>query len=257
MNVLGETMPTIEVMGDRIDPSKGPGRLATKFIEFDHGIEDLEIKAVTLPSHADVLVYSRKTPDTLPQAIKYSSETETPLIFASSGLAIPEGPYSFALLRAANLDLRVNGYMQRVKDIFESQYAGWTPTITEHHQETKVTADGEPEKSGTAKKLAEMLGVDEDAIVPVRDFERSSTQYDIPETSRDGYAVHLVVFTNPATGETSDPIEIVVRGRETYAQGLVDIYRAIQEHPEVFTPGLHDIVDLVKRGVVRVHDLSK
>lgn len=239
-------MSRIEVMGNRADDQKGIGRLGKAIVDYPHGIRDLTIAGVSLPTdQANVLVYARKTPGTLTEALEHSTHHQTPLLFLSSGINLPDRQFNFPLIKVPNAALNVITYLQSIEELAKSELAGWQPVITEHHQEAKA------DTSGTAKKLADMLGVDYDAIVSVRDFSRSSAEFDIPEASRDGYAVHYVTFTNPQTGETFTPDPIVVRGREVYAQGIIDIYHALIENSDVFTPGTHDIVQLVKSGVVR------
>lgn len=244
-------LPTrMEVMGNRAYELDGVGRLGQAIVDYDHQVPGLEVAAVDLPRNAQVLVYSRKTNGTLAEAVEYCSDNETPLLFLSSGINVDTGAErQFPLIKVPNAALGVIDYLQRVEVAASTDFAGWDATITEHHQEAKA------DTSGTAKKLADMLGVSYDTIVSIRDFEQSQQEFDIPESSRDGYAVHSVVFTDPATGEQSDAIEIVVRGREVYAAGVIDIYRALQENPEAFTRGTHDIVDLVKRGIVRATNL--
>lgn len=244
-------MSRIEVMGDRANDHDGIGRLGKAIVDYNHGIKDLEIAAVSLPHDADLLAYCRKTNGTLTEALEYCSDLHRPLLFLSSGIELPDKPYNFPLVKIPNAALGVINYLSDVEQAATTTYSGWNVTITEHHQESKA------DTSGTAKKLADMLGISYDNIVKVRDFTKTQAMYpEVPDSSRDGYAIHSVVFTNPTTNEQSEPIEIVVQGREVYAQGVIDIYLAIKEHPEIFTDGTHDIVQLVKSGIVRVHDLA-
>lgn len=236
----------LEVMGNRTNEAEGIGRLGQAIVDYEHGIQDLDIVGVDLPVDAEALVYCRKTDGTLVEAVEYCQDTKTPLLFLSSGIPLPAlyNP-NFPLIKVPNAALGVIDYLRRVETEATEKYAGWLPTITEHHQEAKA------DTSGTAKKLADMLGVSYDTIVSVRDFSRSQQEFQIPSTSRDGYAIHSVVFTDPETGKQSDAIEIVVRGREVYAAGVIDIYAALQETPEAFSKGNHDIVELVKNGIVK------
>jgi len=240
----------MEVMGNRADERDGIGRLGQSIVDFDHNIPGLDVVGVDIPRDAQVLVYCRKTNGTLAEAVEYCSDTETPLLFLSSGIQIDTAAKrKFPLVKVPNAALGVIDYLHRVETAATTDYAGWQATIIEHHQEAKA------DTSGTAKKLADMLGIGYENIVSVRNFDQSQAEYGIPDSSRDGYAVHSVVFTNPETGETSDAFEVVVRGREVYAAGVMDIYRALQENREAFTRGTHDIVDLVKRGIVRATEL--
>lgn len=240
----------MEVMGNRANELDGMGRLGQSLLDYDHDILGLEVVGVDLPQNAQVLVYCRKTNGTLTEAIEYCSDTETPLLFLSSGIPVDTlAERNFPVVKVPNAALGVIDYLQRVETAARTDYSGWQATIIEHHQEAKA------DTSGTAKKLADMLGIGYENIISVRNFKQSQEEYGIPDSSRDGYAVHSVVFTNPATGETSDAFEVVVRGREVYAAGVMDIYRALQENPEAFTNGTHDIVDLVKRGIVRATEL--
>jgi dihydrodipicolinate reductase len=238
-------------MGNRSEESQGPGRLAQAIVDHEHSISYLEVAAVDLPENPTVLVYSRKTDGTLSNAVEYCNETETPLVFLSTGIDTSAiNAENFPFIKVPNAALGVINYLTDIEKVAQEQYSGWDPQIVEHHQEAKA------DTSGTAKKLADMLGIDYTNIVSIRDFEKSQSEYGIPDASRDGYAVHSVTFTNPETGETSDAFEIIVKGRSVYAEGVLDIYSAIQSHPEAFNNGMHDIVTLVQSGIVRAHELK-
>lgn len=229
------------------DRSTTPGRLAQAILDHGHAdLPDLIVEAVHEPEDPTVLVYCRKTDLTLKKAAAYCNDTETPLLFLSSGIDTSElDTRNFPFVHVPNAALNVIHYLGAVEEAARHQYAGWSPSIVEHHQEAKA------DTSGTAKKLADMLGIEHDGIVSVRDFDRTQQEYAIPDSSRDGYAIHSVTFTNPETEDVSEPLEIVVNGRSVYAEGVFDIYNAIELYPQAFKKGPNDIVTLVQNGIVR------
>lgn len=191
-------MRVMEVMGQRTNPSQGLGRLAKAIVGFNHRVPNLKVVAVDTPRNADVVVYCRKSEATLKQATEYCSSTGAALIFLSSGLQINKLDTSrYPFIRVPNSALTVINYLSLVETQAKDRFADWVPKIIEHHQVSKADV------SGTAKKLADMLGVEYDMIESIREFERTKKQYNIPKSSQDGYAVHSVTFTDPITGLVS------------------------------------------------------
>ena len=200
----GDSQRYLEVMGDRSDPAKGIGRLASAIVNYKHRIKNLQVRAVSAPEQADVLVYCRKVGDSLDIAVDYCRTTEAALIFLSSDIDTSNiVPDNFIFITAPNSSLEVIRYMNLIRLLAKNEYQGWQPKIVEHHQEAKKDV------SQTAKKIADMLGVDHSSIESVRDFAKTSAQYKIPHSSRDGYAVHSIIFIDKNTGHKSDRKSVV------------------------------------------------
>ena len=233
----------VEIMGDRASVAE-PGQLASAIARLADS--DISVSTVSLPSDADVLVYSRRVEDTLDAANEYCQYKNVPLVIMSTGMdeAMPTTP-GYPLVMAPNTGLRVLRFLQRVEEQAK-HLQGWEKHIIEHHQPSKKDV------SGTAKKLAEMLGLGKDEIVSVRNFEESRAHYpSMTEENVKSYAGHEVTFTNPANGD-QESSDILVLGREEYAKGLVVICKILQL-PEVKDYiAKHDnkvhIVDLLEAG---------
>jgi dihydrodipicolinate reductase len=206
-------------MGDRAELNE-PGQLASALVNASR--TDLTIEAVRLPSSADLLVYARRVDNTLRQAHEYCHRNHIPLVVMSTGIdsSLPEHT-DYPLVVAPNTNLRVLRYLRRVEEQAR-HLEGWKIKIIAHQQASKK------DTSGTVKKLAAMLGISEDEIISVRNFEDTRAYYEsLTEKNRNSYAGYVTTFTNPMNGnrETSD---ILVLGRDEYAQGLIVISKALQ-----------------------------
>lgn len=237
-------MPRIEVMGNRADESKGPGYLNQAIVSLDHGIPNLEVVSVGEPESADAVIYCRRDPGTLTEAAEYCARKHKPLVFLSSGIELPKVPWPFPLLVASNTSREVVEWMLKSVEMYQNQYNGWIPKIVEHHQETKKDV------SGTAKATLRMMGLDPDniKIKSVRKFELSQSEFGIPDEEKGGYAAHVITFTNPETGEVSEPLRVAIWGRTEYAKGAIALALAAIERPQDFPNGVHNIFDLVRDG---------
>jgi len=239
----------VEVIGNRATVAE-PGQLASAIIMSEAPLPpDTEIRAVDLPENATVVVYCRKTDGTLRQAIRYCNEKGVPLVFLSSKIEIPEDEdlSNFSRIDGPNAATTVVDYVLLLHEVARVKYPGWIATITEFHQESKK------DTSGTALSIAKQRA-DPTRIISVRwdDMAINDYGYDIPEKIRNGYANNSTTFTNPETGEVSEPYDIVIAGREPYVEGLMSILEGINNHPEAFEKGQsYHLTDLVKSGIVR------
>lgn len=222
----------IEVMGDRASRFT-PGRFAQHIVELSSN--SIFIKDVRKPKDADILIYCRRVKDSLSEAVRYCKEQKVPLLFLSSGLDISNiDPKNFAFVVAPNSSPKVMRYIQEVVAAHD-KYTGWPVVITEHHQPAKQDV------SGTAKAIARKIGVNENEIISVRDWEATKEKYGLTGISGDGYAVHSVVFTNPDDPSVTKSVDIVVQGRSSYAQGAVDLARSIVNDSGEYKPGILEL----------------
>jgi len=236
-------MQTVEVMGDRESIAE-PGRLAQAIVDYGVDFEAFSVQDVRTPQNADFLVYCRRSDTTLGAAVSFCHENRIPLALLSSGINADQiRALRFPLIKVPNASLPIVRFLLDVEEA-ALRHKNWPVTITEHHQPTKKDV------SGTALKIADMLGVGKEAIVSVRNWEQSQREHNIPEETREGYAIHDVTFTNPETNIDTTPLHVVVHGRETYARGLMTLAGAVLGHPEEFLPGHYNIVDLVREHVL-------
>ena len=215
----------IGVVGQR---EGGPemGHLAQDVIDHINATRaDVEAVPMVEPdADADMFLFTRRSDGGFDEMMAISDDDGIPVVFASTHFPPQISPYHGAtFIDAPNLSLAALAYMDEVAALGEGR-EDWGLSIVEHHQEAKGA-----NVSGTAKKIADMLGRSHDAITSVRDFQRSQAEYGIEDQFEGGFAIHNTVLTHPVSGETvTTGADLVIRGRETYAVGTLAIYDALQ-----------------------------
>jgi dihydrodipicolinate reductase len=111
--------------------------------------------------------------------------------------------------------------MEHMATTFPGAFAGYTLSVTESHQKTKV------DTSGTAKAVVaslQQLGVkpfDVESIQKVRTEEEQQSRMKVPEEHLDGHAFHTYHLQSP-DGTVNFEFQHNVCGRTIYADGTVD-----------------------------------
>ena len=146
--------------------------------------------------------------------------------------------------------------LRRTAEQFPGAFDGYTLTVVESHQQTKL------DTSGTAKAIVESfraLGVKafaDDDIERVRNPNESVDRMGVPEDFLDGHAYHTYRLVSP-DGTVAFEWRHNVNGRAIYAQGTVDAVLFL--HNKVYGGGgggadgggLYDMIDVLEAGVMR------
>ena len=242
----------IEIVGNRAAVDE-PGTLARGIIGHLEQVDDISTDPLVNP---DLIVFCRRVDDGLGDVITRCNDPENPipLLFLPSKIGPPtiEGEQHFPLIQARNVNLSVVQYMLDVVDAGTSDYYGCDMGITEHHQWRKK------DLSGTALWIIDEVtgSVASGSIRDVRDLEETKRAF--PEHlgvqalgPDDFYAIHQTEFIDPVSRQVLKPVDdIVVIGHDGYGAGVEAVARAVATKQEYFTPGNHDIVQMMRDEVI-------
>ena len=165
----------------------------------------------------DTVLYASRSADKLRQAAELCIKMNIPLLILSSDLKdqVDELPAECNVQVIPNSSLEVQEYQRNVIN-YHRAHPDQKVTITEYHQQSKLDV------SGTAIAIAKQINFDSKNIISIRDDPTAQRLYNIPDQSKDAYAVHQIAFTNSQTN-TTQMFEIKVCGRSTYISGLIEI----------------------------------
>jgi len=171
------------------------------------------------------------------QVLAYCAATGSTLLeLSTSGSPIPVNP-SFPLIVCPNVNLLVLDFLAMLK-ASGSRFGDCAIAITESHQASKKTAPG------TARYIANVLGVAPSRIISVRDPCVQQQHLGIAPEFLDRHALHRIVISNQ---DAQLVLESRVLGKVAYAAGLGRILDALAEQGP--GPGAHDVVALLaKKG---------
>lgn len=222
----------IEIIGSRLGHDE-PGRMATAINQAanDQGVD---AKINTRPTEGQCVVFCSRDSANFGNAHRYCNDTGVPMLFMSSGLdCIPEHP-EYPLVIAPNTSVPVLEFARRVSDqILMSEPDA--VEIVEHHQPQKQDI------SGTAFWLCRLVNQDPAIIKTVRNWDKSSAEWGIPEIYRNGYAVHTVHAVYDGQPEFTD--RVIEYGHRNYAAGALLFAQVLLD--QNLQPGTLSILDLL------------
>ena len=137
--------------------------------------------------------------------------------------------------------------MRLMAENFPGAFTGYTLTVTESHQSSKV------DTSGTAKAIVQSFndlgcGFDIEDARLVRDEPTQLGEMRVPKEHLLGHAFHTYKLTSP-DGSVGFEFQHNVCGRSIYAEGTVDAALFLAQRVE--SPGdktLFDMIDVLKEG---------
>lgn len=140
--------------------------------------------------------------------------------------------------------------MRLMAENFPGAFTGYTLTVTESHQSSKV------DTSGTAKAIVQSFndlgcGFDIEDARLVRDEPTQLGEMRVPKEHLLGHAFHTYKLTSP-DGSVGFEFQHNVCGRSIYAEGTVDAALFLAQKTQSATsPGeetLFDMIDVLKEG---------
>ena len=140
--------------------------------------------------------------------------------------------------------------MRLMAENFPGAFTGYTLTVTESHQSSKV------DTSGTAKAIVQSFndlgcGFDIEDVRLVRDEPTQLGEMRVPKEHLLGHAFHTYKLTSP-DGSVGFEFQHNVCGRSIYAEGTVDAALFLAQKTQSATsPGeetLFDMIDVLKEG---------
>ena len=140
--------------------------------------------------------------------------------------------------------------MRLMAENFPGAFTGYTLTVTESHQSSKV------DTSGTAKAIVQSFndlgcGFDIEDARLVRDEPTQLGEMRVPKEHLLGHAFHTYKLTSP-DGSVGFEFQHNVCGRSIYAEGTVDAALFLAQKTQSATsPGeetLFDMIDVLKQG---------
>ncbi len=212
----------------------GSGKLAEELIA---GLKAPHITSVNrfsalpeIPLDDTVVVHAGSGRE-LPAAYAVCSRHGLALFELATGGASDTMTPNFPLIVCANTNVLMLRFMAMVRRS-GAGFDAYPRTITESHQAAKTT------EAGTARNLAESLGIPAEEIVSVRDPGVQERDLAIPAEHLSRHAFHRIVIGDSAASIT---LESRVLGPAPYAAGLAEILRIVMgEEPEA---GVHEVLD--------------
>ena len=142
--------------------------------------------------------------------------------------------------------------LETMAESFPAAFGGYTMTVVESHQSTKV------DTSGTAKELVKSFngmlggeGFSNDDIEMVRDEEGQLGRMGVPKEALSGHAYHTYELTS-ADGSVTFQFQHNVCGRSIYAEGSVDaaVFLAVRIAAGAGDKKVFNMVDVLKSGAM-------
>jgi 4-hydroxy-tetrahydrodipicolinate reductase len=138
--------------------------------------------------------------------------------------------------------------MRLMAENFPGAFKGYTLSVTESHQSSKV------DTSGTAKAIVQSFndlgcGFDIEDVELVRDVPTQLGRMNVPEELLLGHAYHTYKLTSP-DGTVGFEFQHNVCGRSIYAEGTVDaaLFLAQRVASKSGDKTLFDMIDVLKEG---------
>jgi 4-hydroxy-tetrahydrodipicolinate reductase len=140
--------------------------------------------------------------------------------------------------------------MRLMAENFPGAFSGYTLSVTESHQSSKV------DTSGTAKAIVESFnelgcGFDIEDAVLVRDPPTQVAEMGVPEEHLLGHAFHTYRLVSPDETVAFE-FQHNVCGRSIYAEGTVDaaqfLAKKVQEGDAKAEKTVYDMIDVLKEG---------
>jgi 4-hydroxy-tetrahydrodipicolinate reductase len=138
--------------------------------------------------------------------------------------------------------------MRLMAENFPGAFKGYTLSVTESHQSSKV------DTSGTAKAIVQSFndlgcGFDIEDVELVRDVPTQLGRMNVPEEFLLGHAYHTYKLTSP-DGTVGFEFQHNVCGRSIYAEGMVDaaLFLAQRVASKSGDKTLFDMIDVLKEG---------
>ena len=138
--------------------------------------------------------------------------------------------------------------MRLMAENFPGAFKGYTLSVTESHQSSKV------DTSGTAKAIVQSFndlgcGFDIEDVELVRDVPTQLGRMNVPEEHLLGHAYHTYKLTSP-DGTVGFEFQHNVCGRSIYAEGTVDaaLFLAQRVASKSGDKTLFDMIDVLKEG---------
>jgi len=140
--------------------------------------------------------------------------------------------------------------MRLMAENFPGAFSGYTLSVTESHQSSKV------DTSGTAKAIVESFnelgcGFDIEDAVLVRDPPTQVAEMGVPEEHLLGHAFHTYRLVSPDETVAFE-FQHNVCGRSIYAEGTVDaaqfLAKKVQEGDAAAEKTVYDMIDVLKEG---------
>ncbi|CAD7704983.1 unnamed protein product [Ostreobium quekettii] len=163
---------------------------------------------------------------------------------------VQSGVYALIAPNMGKQVVAFQAMMEMMAENFPGAFSGYTLTVTESHQKTKV------DTSGTAKAVVDSfqrLGLDFDVsqVEKVRDPGEQVSKMGVPEGALAGHAFHTYHLVSPE-GSVNFEFQHNVVGRSIYGEGTVDACRflakKIQDGAE---QRVYDMVDVLRAGAMR------
>ncbi|KAI3431401.1 hypothetical protein D9Q98_004454 [Chlorella vulgaris] len=209
--------------------------------------------------YPDLIVVDYTLPTAVNENAAFYCANKLPFVMGTTGgdrerlAADVAAADSYAVI-APNMGKQIVAFqtmMEMMADRFPGCFSGYSMTVAESHQRTKV------DTSGTAKAVVASfnkmgLQFGEDEIEKVRDAEQQIARMGVPERAVDsGHAFHTYTLTSP-DGSVVLEFKHNVCGREVYAEGTVDaclfLHRQIQSGAD---KKLYNMIDVLSAGVMR------
>jgi 4-hydroxy-tetrahydrodipicolinate reductase len=233
----------------------------------DVGGVEVEIKSVLDGDPGSVLESLKQTYPgmivvdyTLPAAVNKNAELyvrhETPFVMGTTGgdrekLFADVLKSKLPAVVAPQMGKQVVAFqaaMRLMAENFPGAFKGYTLSVTESHQSSKV------DTSGTAKAIVQSFndlgcGFDIEDVELVRDVPTQLGRMNVPEEFLLGHAYHTYKLTSP-DGTVGFEFQHNVCGRSIYAEGTVDaaLFLAQRVASKSGDKTLFDMIDVLKEG---------
>ena len=185
-------------------------------------------------SRTDVVVIHVGGRQRLLRVIELCRKTRWPLIHAASGLddCLPSIE-NFVVVKAPNLALSVVAFLEMMPNLrAQARKSGITTRITVSHQLSKGTPPG------TAHAIAELLDVSPSVIEKLETRE-SQLAFGVQPEHLDRHSHHHVRLFQDSV--CSIELKIRVNGLEEYAEGGLEIARALGARHGNLDPGYYSV----------------
>lgn len=159
-----------------------------------------------------------------------------PLIQASTGMDLP-ADRNILIVDAPNLSIPIVKTMSRIVPVLQDALGslGGNVSIMETHQASKTSLPG------TAKTMAEKLGLAEEDIISIRE-PVIQLQIGVPPESLSGHGYHFITFQVQGVTIT---LTTKVNGRQTYAEGGLVIADALVRQGHVLENTTYHVTEVM------------
>jgi dihydrodipicolinate reductase len=172
----------------------------------------------------------------LPELIDLCERMRIPIIQGSTKLSVPiPTDRDVTIINAPNLSLPMIRFVTAFPQLAQAIMPGMQVRIVESHQSKKA------DTSGTARAVANALGISEAEISSIRDPGIQLAR-GIPEDHLGGHAFHDFIFTGEGV-KIRVSTEIV--GRKTYAEGALTLAQALVDLKTPLGAGVHELKDIL------------